>query len=111
MDTKVRKTFTKIRNWAKKHGYTIEDVKRHCKMPCMKVFVTVGTRVLEFEVELRESTIYYSIHGRRGKPKGLYITAKWRGRSKGVHYSSQIGVIHAMEKLIREEKQVSRLGA
>lgn len=111
METKVGKTFTKIRNWAKKQGYTSEDVKRHCKMPCMKVFVTVRTKVLEFEVELRESTIYYSIHGRRGKPKGLYVTAKWRGRSKGVHYDSQVDAIHAMEKLIREEKQVSRLGA
>jgi hypothetical protein len=58
--------FKKIRVWAEAEGYKVKNWEGYQS-------ITIFTEVGNFEVSHRESTIYHSIRGMRGNPKGLYV--------------------------------------
>lgn len=93
-----KKVFTKIRKWAQEKGYTIEE---HSKSISVKV-----NKKLSFTIENRESTIYRSIRGIKGNPKGIYLTEfsqRFKSCGFSMHYKSQKNIIDRMEEVIEQE--------
>lgn len=97
--------FTKIIKWAKENNYeTLDETSEYNHEH--RVIIEVGN--LKFKIENKESTIYHSIHGMKGKPKGIRLQTQKLG---GVNYSrpfsdiykTQSEVIKEMEYIIEKE--------
>lgn len=91
--------FTKIRKWATAKGFEVKDVVAYTTKPVIRVLINDD---LYFEIDERESTIYHSIHGVRGNPKGLYLSTEGKGRrGYAFHKTSQSSAIEDMENVIK----------
>lgn len=85
--------FTRIKKWATEKGYTIT---KGSYSNSIRIFIDNSFN--GFEISFHESTIYRSIKGMRGEPKGLYI-AEIRNNRLGYsfHKKSQSEIIEEME--------------
>lgn len=92
--------FTKVRKWANKKGYEVKDIQRNGDQPGIYIIVNPKFR---FELELRRSTIYQSVRGQKGSPKGLYLSAMGE-KTLGFSFfqGSQQQAIEAMESDIKK---------
>lgn len=99
----MAKTFTKVRKWTKEQGHEIEDREAYGDEVCVVIRASLGDRVLSFRLEQRESTIYHSIRGMKGDPKGMYLSVIGKRRCSSMLQSSQKEAITEMERFIAEE--------
>ena len=101
----MAKTFTKVRKWAEERGYKVEDVKGFGGLPCIVIHTVMEGHVIPFELEIRESTIYHSIRGMKGRPKGMYLSVRGGRSSSALHQSTQGIAITVMENRMKREVQ------
>ncbi|UUV46906.1 hypothetical protein [Bacillus phage vB_BanS-Thrax4] len=106
--TKQRRTFTVIRKWAEKMGYTVEDTWAYGDQDACRVVVS---EKLSFKLEMRKSTIYQSIRGQRGDCAGLYLTEE-RKREEGEPYRRNYAFHQRSQREAIEdmERDIKRLG-
>lgn len=103
------KSFTKIRKWAEEKGYIVEDYKG---LISDRQQVTIhATDDIKFQIENRESTVYQSIRGKRGNPKGIYLStnrfyADANGSGKA-YWHSGYGFCHYTQKEIIESMETT----
>jgi hypothetical protein len=82
--------FKSIRKWAEQEGYKVKNWDGYQS-------ITIFTEVGQFEVANRESTIYHSIRGMRGNPKGVYLSIPG---FVGSPYSSQKEILNEIKDYI-----------
>ena len=91
--------FTKIIKWAKENNYEVlDEISEYSH----EYRVTIRVEDLKFEIENRESTIYHSIRGMKGKPKGIRLQTQ---RSGGVEYSRPFSDIYKTQSEVIEEME------
>ncbi|RNC95380.1 hypothetical protein EC501_18140 [Lysinibacillus halotolerans] len=88
---------TKVNKWANKNGYCVK-IREYIKS--YHLLITVNES-LSFDVSFQESTIYHSIQGKEGRPKGVYLAINRKNRPGfSFPYSSQEEIILKMEEEI-----------
>lgn len=97
--------FTKIIKWAKENNYEVTDEISNY-LGKYQVIIKVGS--IRFTVENKESTIYYSIHGMKGDPKGIRLETQVLEEGKykrpfSFIYKTQSEVIREMENDIKNK--------
>lgn len=89
--------FTKVLKWAEQNGYEVKEslFKRG--------FVIKVNEDVSFTIEQKESTIYTSIRGKKGRAAGIYLTKK-TPNFKGLclQVSSQADALERMEDAINQ---------
>lgn len=106
----MAKTFTKVRKWAQDNGYEVKDVRGYGGLP--KIEITSPEFL--FELEMRESTIYYSVRGgMKGNRAGMYLSSvpndgKFH-RNYSFHKDSQKDAINDMKSEIEMKRKSSDL--
>lgn len=97
------KKLSKIKKWADTNGYA---VKEHAISRDYQITVSIHKN-LSFTVSERESTVYSSIRGKKGNPKGVYLAINDTSNfGSGYHfqYPSQKAIIDEMDEVIVKKK-------
>ena len=82
--------FVNVRKWAQEKGFKVTDWDDQRT-------ITIQAGEKRFVLQQRESTIYRSVRGIKGNPKGLYLSGVWKYAFK---VASQKEAIQEMERVL-----------